>query len=122
MKTVEACFGRDLRGVSESSSYALVRRNLFIDQAKRLNVGPGTIGHHLNLRLAPTAIQQRLRRRSPHPLVFAVTHQMHQRLDRLRGIGSRQFRYPCLIPWPATRIAGGAGSKPACDCSTLLRM
>lgn len=77
------CFGRDLRGVSASSGCGLVRRDLFIEQAERLDAGTAAIGHHLDLRFTPTAIQQRLHGGPRHTLIAAVTHQMHQRVHRL---------------------------------------
>ena len=68
------CFGPVLREVSAPLGCGMVRHDLLIDQAKCFNVRSGTIGHHLYLRLAPTAIKQCLRCSASNALIITTAH------------------------------------------------
>jgi hypothetical protein len=92
VKTVKACFGRDLRGGSALSSCGRTCRNLFVNQAKRIYIGASTIGHYFNFRFAPATIQQRLSGGPTHTVItvhychdvsYVPTSHMYQRLDGL---------------------------------------
>jgi hypothetical protein len=68
------CFGPVLREVSAPLGCGMVRHELFINQAKCLDVGTGNIGLYLDLRLAPTSIEQCLCCGSFNALIITPTH------------------------------------------------
>ena len=68
------CFGPVLREVSAPLGWGMVRHDLFINQAKCLDVGTGNIGHYLDLRLAPATIEQCLCCGSSDAFIITAAH------------------------------------------------